>query len=145
VEEVAPGQYKALVKIKVGPIRTSFFVDIKTTEERAPEYAAYLTKGQEGGRASRLSAESSLSLEAIDDECTDVTYTSHIKLVGRLGKFADGVLKKIADSISDRFIAAMRAKLEPERATPDGGEHQETGGLVSRLNGPKENTEVSES
>ncbi len=119
VEELAPGRYKALLKIKVGPIKTSFSVDVETTDERAPEFASYLIKGQEGGKASHLTAESTLSLEAIDDQRTRVTYASRIKLVGRLGMFAGGVMKKMADSMSDQFVAAMRAALEPEGARPD--------------------------
>jgi uncharacterized protein len=118
VEESAPGQFKARLKVKVGPIKTSFSVDVTTTDERAPEFAAYLIKGQEGSRASHLNAESTLSLEAIDDQRTNVTYASRIKLVGRLGMFAGGVMKKLADSMSDEFVDALRAELEPQGARP---------------------------
>ena len=119
VEETAPGEYQARLAIKVGPIRTSFAVDVTTADQREGEFARYLITGQEGGKASRLNAESTLSLATIDAEHTKVTYNSRIKLVGRLGMFPGGVLKKLADSAIDEFIVALRAELEPEGARSD--------------------------
>lgn len=112
VEITEPGKYRAVIEVKVGPIKTSFNVGVETTEERAPDFAAYTTRGEEGGKASRLSAESTLALKAIDATHTEVTYTSKIILVGRLGKFAGGVMKKMAESMSNRFITAVKERLE---------------------------------
>lgn len=119
VEEVAHGQYKAVLKVSAGPIRTSFSVAVETTGQRAPEFASYRIKGHDGGKASRLNAESTVLLEVIDHERTDVTYTSHVNVLGRLGRLAGGVMNKIADSMGDRFIAAVRAELESEGARLD--------------------------
>lgn len=136
VEIVGPGKYKALIQVKVGPIKTSFNVDVDTVEERPPEYAAYSTRGEEGGKASRLSAESTLALRAVDEGHTEVTYTSKINVVGRLGKFAGGVMKKMAESMSDQFVDAFRKRVEPQ---PDGAGSEtaaaptEKGGVGARL------------
>jgi carbon monoxide dehydrogenase subunit G len=53
VEEVEPGKYKAAVKVTVGPIKTTFKVNVQATEERPPEYDEYLTQGDDFGTALR--------------------------------------------------------------------------------------------
>jgi len=107
-----PGTYKAEVKLQVGPIKAGFKLDVETTEERAPEYSAYTTRGEEGGRASRVSADSTLALKHIDDEHTEVTYASEISVVGRLGKFGLGIMKKKAEAMGDQFVDSLRERVE---------------------------------
>jgi len=120
-EEKAPGRYTAAILVKVGPIRTTFELDIEQTERRPPEFAAYLSKGGEGSRASRISAVSTLALKSESANTTEVTYTSDINITGRLGKFGSGMMQKIADGIGEEFVAELKGRLEtpavPE-ATP---------------------------
>ena len=121
IEEVlvqAPGQYQGVMSIKVGPIKTSIKADVEEVEQRAPEFASYAVKGEEGGRASNLTADVKLMLTAITEQQTDVVFTSHVIIVGRLGKFAGGVMNKLADSISDQFVSAFRMQLEPQPEVP---------------------------
>ena len=42
---------------------------------------------------------------------SEVSYASEITIAGRLGKFGAGVMKNIADKMSDKFIAALRAAI----------------------------------
>lgn len=111
-EKTEANKYKAVINTKVGPIKTTFNVDIEATEERPPEFAAYVTSGEEGSKASRLKATSTLRLKQVADNLTEVTYTSDINIMGRLGKFGAGIMKKVADSIGDEFVAAARQQLE---------------------------------
>ena len=111
-EQTGPGKYRAAIKTKVGPIKIRFNVNIETIEERPPEYAAYRTTGEEGGRASRMKATSTLSIASLDPEKTEVTYWSEITMMGRLGKFGSGMMQKVADSMGEEFVAALRGKIE---------------------------------
>ncbi len=111
-EETDTDRYKAVINTKVGPIKTTFKVDIEATEKRPPEYAAYATKGEEGSKASRIKASSTLNLREIDKNHTEVTYASDINIMGRLGKFGSGMMKKVADSIGDEFVSEIQAQLE---------------------------------
>lgn len=111
-EETEAGKYKAVIKTKVGPIKTTFKVDIERTEERVPEFASYETKGEEGSRASRIKATSTLSLNELSANETEVTYTSDINMMGRLGKFGSGMMQKVADGIGNEFVAALKEKVE---------------------------------
>ena len=111
-EQTGEATYKASIKVKVGPIKTRFAVDIETIEERPPEFASYMTKGEEGTKSSRLKASSTLALVALEDGGTEVTYTSEINLLGRLGKFGSGMMQKVADSIGNEFVASLKEQLE---------------------------------
>ncbi len=113
-----PGQYQGVMSIKIGPIKTSIKADVVEVEQRAPEFASYAVKGEEGGRASNLTADIKLMLTAVSEEQTDVVFTAHVIIVGRLGKFAGGVMNKLADSISDQFVTAFRMQLEPQPEVP---------------------------
>jgi carbon monoxide dehydrogenase subunit G len=110
-EEKGHGKYAATINAKVGPVRVTFHIEIEQTEERPPEFASYQSKGEEGTRASRISAASTLALKSVSAS-TEVTYTSDINIVGRLGKFGGGMMQKIADNMGDEFVANLKGELE---------------------------------
>jgi hypothetical protein len=114
-EEKERGKYTAAIDVKVGPIRTTFHLDIEQTEQRPPEFASYLSKGAEGSRASRISAVTTLALRSVSADSTEVTYTSDINITGRLGKFGGGMMQKIADGIGEDFVAELKGSLEGPR------------------------------
>jgi len=120
VEVLGASRYKATIKVQVGPIKTTFNVDVEATEQRPPGYFAYVTTGEEGGRASRIRAESTLALKPVNDndQETEVQYTSDINIVGRLGKFGLGMMKKKADSLGDEFVANLCERLEGRSGAP---------------------------
>jgi len=113
-----PGQYTGVMNIRVGPIKTTIKAAVAEIEQRAPEFISYSMKGEEGGRASRLSAETRINLTPVSSDQTDVEFSSHAVIVGRLGKFAGGVMNKLADSMSEQFITALRLQLEPQPEVP---------------------------
>jgi len=112
VTALGDDKYKAAVKVKIGPIKTIFNVEFEETEKRPIEYAAYTSRGEEGNRASRLKALSTISLSPADGGRTQVDYTSELSIVGRLGKFGLGVMKKKADSMGDEFVQSLRTEIE---------------------------------
>jgi carbon monoxide dehydrogenase subunit G len=111
VEVVETGKYKASVGLKVGPIKVGFDVQVSTDEERPPEYAAYTMRGSDKDGSSKISANCTLALKSIESQRTEITYTSNVQIVGKLGKFAGGVMQKFADGINDQFIAALSKRI----------------------------------
>ncbi|MEQ9125811.1 MAG: 4-hydroxybenzoyl-CoA reductase, partial [Alphaproteobacteria bacterium] len=71
---------------------------------------------EEGGKASRVSADSTLALKALDESQTEVTYASDVSVVGRLGKFGLGIMKKKAKSMGEEFAAKFRERVEGDGA-----------------------------
>ncbi len=135
VEVVEPGKYKASVGLKVGPIKVGFDVQVGTDEERPPEYAAYTMRGADKDGSSKISANCTLALKQIESRRTEITYTSNVQIVGKLGKFAGGVMQKFADGINDQFIAALTKRMnELESSVAESGK-EATSTTVGGLKG----------
>jgi len=112
VTPLGEDKYKAAIKVQIGPIKTVFNIDFEETEKRPMEFSAYSSRGEESNRASRLKAESTLSLSSIDELSTQVEYKSELSIVGRLGKFGAGMMEKKADSMGDEFVQVLRLQIE---------------------------------
>lgn len=113
--------FKAKVSLSIGPIKTTFSVDIEQLESVVPTFAKYAVKGNEGGQASRVKSESFLKLTPIDSNTTQVEYESDITIIGRLGKFGAGLVQKVADSIGNEFVTSLKGKIEGPRHSDDLG------------------------
>jgi carbon monoxide dehydrogenase subunit G len=112
VEVVSPTLYKARIRIELGPIKTEFNVEVEIVAEAPPAEVRTRTRGEEGSRASSLSAENTLRLIALGENETEVFYASEAAVVGRLGKFGLGVMKKKAESLGRAFAQAFKQRLE---------------------------------
>lgn len=116
VEVLGPNAYLANVKVKVGPIKAEFRLNIEVTKETPPSEMLSTTRGEEGSKASVVQAENILRLRQIDETTTEVFYSSDVALVGRLGKFGFGFMKKKAKTLGNEFAEAFCAVVEPEEA-----------------------------
>jgi uncharacterized protein len=112
VEVISPTSYKAKIRVQLGPIKADFAIDIDVISEIEFEEVRSRSRGEEGGRASSLSSENVLRLSALDAETTELHYSSDVAVVGRLGKFGLGVMKKKAESLGHDFAVAFRQKIE---------------------------------
>ena len=111
-EVLGPKEYKASIKVAVGPIKTTFNVTVELTTEEVPTFLASTTRGDEGSKASTLTARNELRLVSTGDQTTEVTYLSEISLVGRLGKFGLGMMKKKAKQLGGEFAEQFRTRVE---------------------------------
>ena len=112
VEILGPTTYLAEVKVKLGPIKAEFRLNVEVTKETPPEEVLSITKGEEGSKASLVQAKNILRLNEIDAETTEVFYSSEVSIVGRLGKFGFGIMKKKAKALGDEFAEAFRREVE---------------------------------
>jgi len=62
IEVVDPKTYRARILIEVGPIKARFNLIVEVTQEEPPARVLCVTRGEEGTRASMLSANSELQL-----------------------------------------------------------------------------------
>lgn len=84
---------------------------VEVSEMVPPERVVSVTRGEEGTRASMLTANNPLALRAIDDRSTEMAYNSEVSLVG-LGTFGLGLMKKRPKETGEVFAQAFRARLE---------------------------------
>jgi carbon monoxide dehydrogenase subunit G len=112
IQIIGPRAYRARVRVAVGPIKAEFNLEVEVEEEVPPRLARSVTRGEEGTRASTLLAKSVLELEEIGSAATAVRYSSDIAIMGRLGKFGLGVMKKKAEALGAEFAAAVSERIE---------------------------------
>ena len=118
VTTLTPTLYKAVVRVQLGPIKASFNVDVEIVSELEFEEVRTRARGEEGGRASALSSENVLRLIAIDQDTTEVQYSAEVSVVGRLGKFGLGIMKKKAESLGRDFATSFKERLERPAVVP---------------------------
>lgn len=116
IERLSPTRYMTKVAVGIGPIKATFNLLVEVTKEEPPERVLSTTRGEEGSRASIVSAENVVALAEIDTATTEVSYSSEVAVSGRLGKFGLGVMKKKAAAMGEEFVAAFRARVEGELA-----------------------------
>jgi uncharacterized protein len=85
---------------------------VQITDERPPTRLTCVTTGEEGSRASVINANSELVLIELNQRETEVHCTSEVTIVGRLGKFGLGIMKKRATRLAGEFAAAMRERMQ---------------------------------
>jgi carbon monoxide dehydrogenase subunit G len=79
----------------------------------APNRLVCATKGEEGGKASMITATTEIKFEALDSEHTEISCVSKISSVGRLGKFGFGIMKKrAAAQVAGDFAAALHQRMQ---------------------------------
>ena len=117
VEVLGPANYAAEVRVQIGPIKANFRLKIEVTSENPPSEVCSITRGEEGSKASIIKAENVLRLKRVDASTTEVFYSSEVSIVGRLGKFGLGVMKKKAKTLGEEFAEAFRSTVEPIQET----------------------------
>ena len=111
IERINATTYRAVVKVALGIIKTRFNLVVEIVKETPPQSVQSITRGEEGGRASQLTAMNEVSLVDLGAGRTRVQYQSDLSITGRLGKFALGIMKKKAQSMAAEFADNLRAKV----------------------------------
>jgi hypothetical protein len=110
LEAIDDDRYRAVVAIAMAGIKARFDLQVQITKRDERNVWA-VTRGDEGGHASSLQADSQVSLEPVGAG-TQVRYRSEVSVTGRLGRFALGMMKKKAQNMGDEFAANLQRKLE---------------------------------
>lgn len=110
LERLDDDRYRVVVVVAMAGIKARFDLQVAVTGRDERNVWA-VTRGEEGGQASTLQADSHMQLEPVEAG-TLVRYRSEVNVSGRLGRFALGMMKKKAQSIGDEFAANLRRKLQ---------------------------------
>jgi len=110
------------VTMKVGPVTASFkgtlrFERIDTATRTAEIVASGQDTRGKGGADMRMVS----TLVEKSPGQTEVTIDSDVKIIGTLAQFGRGIIQDVSDQIFDRFVAAVRAQLEPPAAAAGAG------------------------
>jgi carbon monoxide dehydrogenase subunit G len=112
VEPISDKLYRSTIGVALGPIRARFNVVVEITEELAPNRLVCLTKGEEGGKASMITATTEIKFEAQESGRREISSASEISIVGRLGNFGLGIMKKRAEQLASEFAAVVQQRMQ---------------------------------
>lgn len=111
VEELGADRYRARVMVALGPIKADFQLVIEVLSEVPPVELLVVSRGDEGGRASSLTARTRLQLAPSGAAATEVRYESEVTLTGRLGNYGLGLMKKRAQVLGQEFARNLKRQL----------------------------------
>jgi uncharacterized protein len=128
LEALDPDRYRAVIGVALAGIEARFDMEVRITRRDAHNIWAAI-RGEEGGRASTLQADTQIELAAAP-EGTRVRYRAELSITGRLGRFALGMMKKKAQALGLEFATNLQRQLQ--RASASAG--SEVDGLSPQLN-----------
>ncbi|MFT5502038.1 MAG: carbon monoxide dehydrogenase subunit G [Woeseiaceae bacterium] len=99
-------EFDALVKTKVGPIKTTFSCSLELTEIDPPN--TYILSGQGNGGASGYAKGSVKVVLAEDEGATVLGYTVDASLRGKIGQMGARVIDSVAKKMADEFFNRLR-------------------------------------
>jgi uncharacterized protein len=116
-ERVDDGTYRGTITVKVGPVAASYRGTLRFARLDEAAHSAEIvasgsdTRGRGGAdmvMTSRVAARSPLE--------TEVSLVSQVNVMGVLAQFGRGMIQDVSDQIFERFVAAVRARLEAAEA-----------------------------
>lgn len=115
VDVIDPTHFKVVVKAGVGPIRTTFTMDVTFTELRAPEHASIRARGQAPGSAVEML--STLDLTAPAPDRTTMRWGADVNVSGTIASLGARLMQGAADKITQQVFACIKQKLESPAAS----------------------------
>ena len=110
--------FETIVAAKVGPISVRFKFTTILTEIQPPRYLKAIGKGTEMNKAGTFNQESVIHLKEMSEKETEVSYTSEIRIVGKLAMFGDRIMRAKAEVVGEQFTQALNKRLMGEDAAP---------------------------
>lgn len=111
LEQTGNDTYQGTVRVKVGPISARFGGNMSVLERHAPERVAARLEGKDAGTASLLKVNATLSLEEQGPASTRVAYHADVDVLGKLGSYGWGLMRRKAEEHLATFGANVRQRL----------------------------------
>jgi carbon monoxide dehydrogenase subunit G len=138
-----PDRWKALMKVKMGPMNLVFDLNVALSSVDAKSHAVRMDvhgveqKGRGDARAQILSS------LAGEGEATRVRVESDVVLSGRMAQFASGIVEQVGAQMTDQFAANLRAELgSPDAPRPAPAPAPQAQPIAARAPAPVEPVRV---
>ena len=110
VDVIDPTHFKVVARAGVGPIRTTFALDVVFTELRAPEHASVRARGQAPGSAVEMT--NTLDLADAAPGRTTLRWTSEVTVNGMIASVGARLMQGAADKITQQVFECIKKQLE---------------------------------
>ena len=127
-------EYESVIAAKVGPIAVRF--KVKTVIDEIQPYTLIRTvgEGKELRNLGSFKQKTSIHLNELSKDETEVSYRSEVSVVGRLATFGDRVLRHKANEIGKEFADQINREIsEKGKDLPHPGTETKEISLISRI------------
>lgn len=110
VDVIDPTHFKVVARAGVGPIRTTFALDVVFTELRAPDHASVHARGRAPGSA----VEMTNTLDLVDGPSgrTTLRWASDVTVSGMIASVGARLMQGAADKVTQQVFACIKEQLE---------------------------------
>ncbi len=108
LEQTGPGQYQAVLHIKMGPINSTFNGALQVVDSKEPE--SYRLLINVDGKIGQIAAEGRVQLAEQGDETT-VAVEGGSQLTGRLASMGQRLLSGVARMFTNQFFKALEREI----------------------------------
>lgn len=112
LEEVAPGEFKAVMKIGVGAIKGTFEGKVRLSDQDPPNRYRMAVEGKGGPGFVR--GDAAMSLSDVDGG-TRVTYDADVQVGGLIASVGQRMLGGVSRMMLDQFFNRMTELLTPAK------------------------------
>ena len=111
VRMVEPDTYEAMLRMQIGPIKSSFAGSVQIDRSDAPDRLSAKAQGKDRSTQSMAKVGFSANLEEIGDGTTRVDAEADVSIRGRLGQFGTGVIQATATQMLNDFATCVNGVL----------------------------------
>jgi carbon monoxide dehydrogenase subunit G len=122
MEAIDDKTYESIVSQKVGPVFARFEFTTILEEVDPPQYVKAVGRGADIGKSKggTFSQETTVNLTEISEDCVEITYRSHVNVVGRLATSGDRIMRAKAKQVEKELTQNLQERLESHVATKAG-------------------------
>ena len=107
---IDPHHFNVVIRAGVGPIRSTFTMNVQFIELDRPKHAAVLARGQAPGSAVEMV--SNMDLAEFDETNTVMEWSSEVTVSGMIQQVGARLVQGAADKITQQVFACIKTKLE---------------------------------
>tara|TARA_Y100001935_G_C17245878_1_gene478284 strand:- start:133 stop:720 length:588 start_codon:yes stop_codon:yes gene_type:complete len=107
VEQSSDEEFKAVVEIKIGPVKAKFTGKINLSDVNPPHGYKIIGQGQ-GGAAGFAKGSAVVALTELDPETTKLTYEVDAQVGGKLAQVGQRLIQSASKSLADQFFNSLQ-------------------------------------
>jgi carbon monoxide dehydrogenase subunit G len=138
LQKVENGEYRGVVRVRLGRITTEFAGAATIAEQNATDYKVVVNgQGLDSRGEGTAEAIVTAKLEPINDATTRVLVDTDLTLSGRVAQLGKGVLPEVSTNLMAQFADNLAAMLDGEAPVSDLGSFVDDGRARRRVEMPE--------
>lgn len=110
LEELGPERWKALVAVRIGPIKAKFIMYVTRPVLQKPNLLVVKARGKAPGSAMQL--EGRMHLAVVDKAQTSMNWSAQVAVSGMLASIGAPLISNMAEKITREFFACLISHLQ---------------------------------